>query len=98
MIKKIAIKNYQSVAALFYRFNEEGYSSLAASLAYSTLLSIVPLMLISFYILSFFPTFSGTGLAIQDFILKNFIAASASAIANHLTQFLRQLQILDRKS
>lgn len=91
---KVVKKNYQSLGALFYRFNEEGYSSLAASLAYSTLLSLVPLMLISFYILSFFPTFKGTGVAIQDFILKNFIAASASVIANHLSQFLRQLQIL----
>jgi membrane protein len=93
MIKHIK-NNYRLVADLCYRFNEEGYSSLAASLAYSTLLSLVPLMLISFYVLSFFPTFKGTGVTIQDFILKNFIATSASVIANHLTQFLRQLQIL----
>ncbi len=90
IIKKI----YGPVAKLLFRFNEEGYSSLAASLAYSTLLSLVPLMLISFYVLSFFPTFKGTGIAIQDFILKNFIAASASVIAHHLSQFLMQLQIL----
>ena len=94
MIKKTFKNNYQSLAALFIRFNDEGYSSLAASLAYSTLLSLVPLMLISFYILSFFPTFKGTGLLLQDFILKNFVAASASVISNHLMQFLQQLQIL----
>lgn len=86
--------NYRSVANILYRFSEEGYSSLAASLAYSTLLSLVPLMLVSFYVLSFFPTFEGTGVALQDFILKNFIAASASIIANHLNSFLRQLQVL----
>lgn len=93
MIKHIQ-NHYRVLGRLLYRFSEEGYSSLAASLAYSTLLSLVPLMLVSFYILSFFPTFEGTGVALQDFILRNFVAASASVIADHFSRFLRQLQVL----
>lgn len=84
----------KNIGRLFYRFNDEGYSSLAASLAYSTLLSIVPLMLVSIYILSFFPAFQGTGDNLQKFILGNFVATSANVIAVHLNQFLRTLQIL----
>lgn len=59
----------------------------AASLAYTTLLSIVPFMLFTLYILSFFPQLLVAGEQAEQFILNNFVASSASVIADQLKIF-----------
>ena len=78
----------------YNRFRKDGCVHRAAALAYATLLSLVPLMMVSFSVLSLFPIFKGAGEKIQDFILKNFVADSADIIADHLQVFLHQLTTL----
>jgi membrane protein len=59
----------------------------AASLAYTSLLSLVPLMTVSFTIMTAFPIFKNLGSQIQDFVFQNFVAASAEIIQDRLQQF-----------
>lgn len=80
--------------ALFDHFFDDHCPARAASLAYTTLLSIVPLMLLSFYILSYFPHLAGTGKQIEKFVLENFVASSASAIEDQLSIFIQHIKIL----
>jgi membrane protein len=56
----------------------------AAALTYTTLLSIVPLMVVSVTILSFFPVFQLVNSQIQNFILHHFIATSGQTIQAYL--------------
>lgn len=79
---------------LYDRFFDDHCAGRAAALAYATLLSIVPLMLISFYILSFFPALQGSGKQFESFILNNFVASSASVISQHLQTFETRIQVL----
>lgn len=79
---------------LYDRFFEDGCPHLGASLAYSTLLSLVPVATVGFSILSVFPFFKGFGLEIQQFILSNFVAASANVISVHLQSFVQQMHDL----
>lgn len=59
----------------------------AAALAYTTLLSVVPLILLSFTILSFFPVFKGVGEHVQAIIFENFVASSAAVILKYFNDF-----------
>ena len=74
------------------RFINEDYSYRAASLVYTSLLSIVPLAIVSLTALSLIPGLAGAGQIIQDFIFKNFVAESASAILEYLQKFWEQTQ------
>lgn len=83
-------------SGLYYigrRFFADGCSYLAASLAYSTLLSLVPLLLLSFWVLSFFPAFAHPGELFKQFVINNFVASSANVILQYIDIFLRQGQI-----
>lgn len=79
---------------LYRRFFAEGCSDLAASLAYSTLLSLVPLLVVTGWVLALFPAFQGVGETLRQFVLDNFIATSANVISTQLNTFLRQVQSL----
>lgn len=79
---------------LGHRFAQDDCALRATSLAYSTLLTLVPLLMVSVYVLSFFPAFKGAGETLQNFILSNFVAASANTISKHVTIFLKQLHVL----
>ena len=74
--------------AIYHQFFEDQCFGRAASLAYATLLSLVPLMIVSVYILSWFPVFHGTGAVLQKFVVSNFVAGSATVISQHLNDFL----------
>ncbi len=76
------------VVYLYRRFVDDGLTTRAASLAYTTLLSLVPLMIIGFSVLSLFPRFRGLGEEIQKFIIANFVAQSADVITKYLDAFL----------
>jgi len=79
---------------LYHEFYRDHCPSRAASLAYATLLSLVPLMMIGFFILSWFPEFKGIAPAFQKFILSNFVADSASVIYQYLEDFIGHIRNL----
>lgn len=62
----------------------------AAALAFTSLLSIVPLMTVSFTIMTAFPIFKQLGVVIQNFIFQNFVATSAQVVQGYLQQFAGQ--------
>ena len=66
-------------------------SKTAASLAYSTLLAIVPLMLVSLSIASKVPTFSHVVNGLQQFVLTNFVTGAAGSIVHYLDDFMSQV-------
>lgn len=66
----------------------------AASLTFTTLLSIVPLVIFIFYILSFFPALQTAGKEIEQFIVNHFVASSANTISQELQNFVAQAHIL----
>lgn len=81
-------------ATLYHRFFDDHCPSRAASLAYTTLLSLVPLMMVGFFILSWVPMFKGVAPQIQKFIVSNFVADSATVISQYLNDFLGHLRDL----
>ena len=88
-------RNWRYYLGLYYdRFFEDQCTRLAASLAYSTLLTLVPLFIVVFAVLSWFPWFHGVGNAVQHFILNTFIPSSASVISAHLDTFVAHMRAL----
>ncbi len=64
---------------------------LAASLAYSTLLAVVPLVTVIFSVLSMFPVFEGWTMTAETFIFENFVPASGEVISEYLQSFSAQV-------
>lgn len=90
------IKNF--TALLFKRFIDNSCSTYAASLAYTTLLSIVPLLLFVFHVLSYFPALSEAGHRIEQFIVQNFVASSATEISKALQSFVENMHVFSLPS
>ncbi len=93
-IMRVFKKTGHVLAYFFNRFMDDGLSTRASALAYTTLLSLVPLMIIAFSMLALFPQFEGIAQHVQQFILSNFVAASANVIASHLDLFLKNMSRL----
>ena len=79
---------------LYDRFFEDGCTYRSAALTYTTLLSLVPLMTVSFAIFSAFPVFSHISIQIQNFIFSHFIATSGEVIQGYLQNFVAQTKNL----
>lgn len=79
---------------LYHRFFEDDCSYRAAALTYTTLLSLVPLLAVSFSIFSAFPVFNHLTAQIQNFIFSHFIATSGEVIQQYLTKFVSQTKNL----
>lgn len=76
------------------RFFEDLVTVRAASLAFTTLLSIVPLMIFIFYLLSFFPILSQAGQLLEAFVITHFVASSASSILKESSLFIANTEHL----
>lgn len=72
------------------RFRYDRCTMRASALSFATLLSLVPLFVVSFYLLSSLPFFQNFAWKIQNFIIQNFVATSAQMIQTHLQDFIRQ--------
>jgi membrane protein len=97
-MKKFLDKSWLVTRYLFLRTFQEGFSDRAASLAYTTLLAIVPILFVIFKLLSFFPIFEGVWDQLQNFIVKNFVAATAHVVSQHLHDFIKNVQNLPNSS
>ncbi len=83
---------FLSTAAVFLhrvmkRFLADGGLERAGSLAYTTLLSLVPLMTVVLAILSAFPIAEKVSEIVQDFIFQNFMPASGEVVHQYLLEF-----------
>ncbi len=69
------------------RFADDRCMNVAASLSYTTLLSLVPLMTIAFSVLAAFPVFDAIREQLQSFLFENFVASAGATVEKHLGRF-----------
>jgi membrane protein len=79
---------YAYLVFLWTRSKEDNIKVPAGHLAYVTLLSLVPLLAVIFYILSAFPMFSELNKIIENIIYNNFVPTSSDAIKMHMSGFI----------
>jgi membrane protein len=70
------------------RFQKDSCLALAASLSYTTLLAMVPLLALALGILTGFPAFDDMHARIQGFVLRNLVPQAGAAVASALTSFV----------
>ncbi|WP_432464222.1 MULTISPECIES: virulence factor BrkB family protein [unclassified Agarivorans] len=73
---------------LLERIKDGKLTMIASSLAYVTLLSLVPLVAVTFSIISAFPVFAGFQQLIEDFVFNNFVPASGDVVRENLRGFV----------
>lgn len=69
------------------RFTADRCTRAAASLAYTSLLALVPLFTVLFVTLAAFPAFQEWRVAIEGFVFRNFVPAFGDQIQSHLGEF-----------
>lgn len=79
---------------LLRQFHEDRCLGMAASLSYTTLLSLVPLLAVMFSVLAAFPVFETVAGKIQDYIFRNFVPASGEVIQSYFEGFTEQARRL----
>ncbi len=82
------------VTITFQRFITDNCFDHAASLTYTTLFAIVPLLTVTYSILASFPTFQGIGAEIQSFIFSYFVPSAGETVSEWLTSFSSQARNL----
>jgi membrane protein len=75
-------------------FREDRCFEEAASLGYTSLLSMVPLLAVVFGIVSAFPVFNDWSNALQSFIFDNFLPDTGEQIVPHINTFLDSVSSL----
>jgi membrane protein len=83
-------RTFNFIKTVVQQFLEDNCFGRAAQLAYTTLLSLVPLFTVSFTILSAMPVFHGLTKKLQNAVVENFVATSAQNIQVHLQSFITQ--------
>lgn len=76
------------------RFFQGQYTYRASALAFTTLLSLVPLLSVIVFIVAKFPIFSEINAAAQTYILTNLIPTSGDTIQFYLNNFTQQAEKL----
>jgi membrane protein len=66
----------------------------AAALTYTTLFAVVPMMTVTFAMLSTVPAFQGVGEQIQNFIFSHFVPSTGVAVQEYLLSFTDQARQL----
>lgn len=94
LVKKI----FQFWRSVFSQFRADGCMGRAGELTYMTLLSLVPLLVMGFLVLRFFPIFSGISNELEKLIVDNFVAGTAVVVQEHLHRFLEQAPKLSIES
>lgn len=69
------------------RFVDDDCLNSAATLSYTTLLSLVPLFAVSFSVLTAFPVFADLHDRLQSFLFDNLVPASGEVVQNYIRQF-----------
>jgi membrane protein len=87
-----SIPRVKRLAAHVWRhFGEDRLFDEAASLSYTSLLSMVPLLAVVFGVASAFPVFQQWSDQLQSFVFTNFVPASGDQIQSYLTGFLESV-------
>jgi len=82
------------ITSLWTLFNEKNCRQSAAALTYMTLFAIVPLVTVSYAMLSLFPDFAGLQSKIQQQIFAHFVPESGREVQEYISNFSSQAQRL----
>lgn len=82
-------------AGLIWRHFRAGFAAdncafAAGALTYTSLLSLVPLMAVTFSVLAAFPVFESVTADLQNFVFANFVPAAGEIVAEHLQSFAQK--------
>ena len=77
-------------ALLVRQFNEDGCRQSAAALTYTTLFAIVPVMTVSFAVLSSVPALKDKGAQFQAWAFEYFVPSAGNMLLDHLQSFAKQ--------
>ena len=72
------------------RVREARLPSVASALAFTTLLSLVPLMTVGFAILAVFPAFDAWRGQVESLLYTNLIPATSDVVSSYLQEFSGQ--------
>lgn len=87
-----SIPRVRRLAAHVWRhFGEDRLFDEAASLSYTSLLSMVPLLAVVFGVASIFPVFNQWSEKLKSFVFDNFVPASGDQIQSYLAGFLESV-------
>lgn len=76
------------ISLVYLRFRQERCFQLCGSLTFTTLLALVPLVTIALTVMTAFPVFTELTGALRDFILRNLVPQTGSAVVTvYLEQF-----------
>ncbi len=86
-ISMLMQRQWHFIKLLGARFVDDQGLPSTASLTYTTLLSLVPLMTVSLAVFSAFPVSERVAEQVQDFVFENFIPASGEVLQQYFQQF-----------
>lgn len=81
---------FRFIVFLFHRFSEDRCFQHAAALAYTTLLSLVPLLAVIFAVITAFPIFEHFNEQFQAIIFENFVPTSSILVQNYIQEFVKK--------
>lgn len=81
-------------AAVLSRFQESRCTENAAALTYTTLFAVVPMMTVTYSMLSAIPSLHGVSDTVQNFIFDNFVPATGAVVQSYLSDFSQQARKL----
>jgi membrane protein len=93
-MRQTLIRYWMFWKLLARRFIDDRGTSSAAALTYTTLFAVVPLLTVTFSVLSVIPAFQDVGDQINAFIFKTFLPGTGDALQDYLQQFTQQARQL----
>ncbi|WP_444930317.1 YihY family inner membrane protein [Microbulbifer sp. SSSA002] len=94
MVKDWGNRWLRFAMSLWKLFNEKDCRQNAAALTYLTLFGIVPLVTVSYAMLSLFPDFAGLQSKLQEQLFSHFLPQSGQEIQKYISSFSEQAQRL----
>jgi UPF0761 membrane protein NT05HA_1801 len=83
------MSEWKTFCTIFWqRFNQNKLAQAAGYLTYSTMLAIVPLIMVVFSIFSAFPVFNEVTGALKEFIFTNFAPSASDMVGQYIDEFV----------
>ena len=88
-----SVKDYRKFSKLFFKYlyvriRETMILSVASALSYTTLIAVVPLLVIALSIFAAFPLYDDIRVQVQDFLIHYFVPDLGENIQNYIQEFI----------
>jgi len=87
-LRQTVTELWQFAQYLYRRIDHDRLTVTAGSMAYVTLLSLVPMITVVLSALSSFPVFASLGEQLQAFVFENFVPTAGDVVQSYLNQFV----------